>query len=116
MSAGVKFLDGLLLQALADLHTAMPCRVESYDEGNGTANVLPLFKRKFKDSAPEPLPKLVGVQVTKRKYKESGVVKVENTCYEPGDIVLVVFAERALDGNGNRMHSLEDGIIVGLLR
>lgn len=115
MSEGVNFMDGFIVEALANIHTAMPCTVESYNSSAGTANVVPIFKRKFKGEAPQLLPKLVDVPVTKRKYKENDVVKVENTFYEPGDIVLVVFAERALDGIGGRMHSLEDGVIVGLL-
>jgi len=41
---------------------------------------------------------------------------VEGPVYEVGDIVLVVFLERARDGKGNRKHSLEDGIIVGMIK
>ena len=40
---------------------------------------------------------------------------VEGPIYEAGDTVLVVFLERARDGKGNRKHSLEDGVIVGLM-
>jgi len=41
---------------------------------------------------------------------------VEGPVYEVGDTVLVVFLERPRDGKGKRMHSLEDGIIVGLIK
>ena len=47
-------------------------------------------------------------------YTEEKIV--EGPIYEVGDIVLVVFLERARDGKGNRKHSLEDGIIVGMIK
>jgi len=47
-------------------------------------------------------------------YTEEKVV--EGPIYEVGDTVLVVFLERARDGKGNRKHSLEDGIIVGMIK
>ncbi len=44
------------------------------------------------------------------------VLTVEGPVYEVGDIVLVVFLERARDGAGERMHGLEDGIVVGVVK
>lgn len=125
MSEFIKLIEGTIEGRLADLHTAMPCRVERFNESAGTADVLPLFKRKFKGQTAQNMPLLVGLPAVKRKYKSGENIVTEAPFYEPGDIVLVVFCERAMDrallGQPvdplyNRKHSLDDGVIIGLLR
>ena len=98
MSGGIDFFDGLIEERLTNLHTAMPCRVRKFNEANGTADIVPLFMRKFKGKPPQAMPMLINVPVIKRKYRKDGVIEVEDTVYESGDIVLVVFVERAMDG------------------
>lgn len=126
MSSSLNFFDDMIEERLAQLHTLAPCRVESYNESAGTANVVPLFMRKFRDRAAEAMPPLTAVPVLKRKYRNTpgGSIQTDIPVYERGDIVLVGFAERALDHvlsgriadpQFERKHALEDGIILGYL-
>lgn len=114
MSEAIKFLDGLIEERVANIHTCMPCRVERFY--GDSADVQPIFKRKLKNGQEIAYPLLVNVPVLKRKTKPGIEPVIDSPYYEKGDIVLVVFAERALDGAGNRKHDLSDGIIIGLLR
>ena len=102
MSEALKFLDGLIEGRISDIHTCMPARVERFNEGACTADVQP---------AGQQLPLLVGLPALKFKTKE----KTYEPFYDPGDTVMVIFSETALDGAGGRKHDLSDGIIVGLL-
>lgn len=124
MKEAIKFIDAVIEERLSDLHTCMPCKVVKYDESEGIADIVPLFKRKFKDKPPEPYPLITNVPVMKRKIK-TGAVEVDEPFYEKDDIVLVIFAERALDyvlegkmadPKYKRKHDLTDAIIIGLLR
>jgi len=127
VSKSTAFFDDLLEERLADLHTAMPCRVERFDEATGKTDVTPLFKRKFRGHAAQEMPLLTGLPTLKRKRKVSDdpvSYEVYPLDLEPGDIVLVIFAERALDNalTGfpvdpvySRKHALKDGIVIGLL-
>jgi hypothetical protein len=105
----------------------MPCKVERYNEDEGTADVVPLFMIVYADGWKEAYELVTNVPVVKRKWKDDqGTINVETPFYESGDIVLVVFAERALDNamvsrspvdpGSSRKHSIDDAIIVGLLR
>jgi hypothetical protein len=125
MSEAIKYLNKMIENRLTDLHTAMPCKVESYNEAEGTAKVIPLFKIKFlgEDVAQER-PPLIDVPVIKHRYRISGNLVEYKPVYQAGDIVLVIFLERAFDmvKNGeiadpiyNRKHALDDSIIIGLL-
>lgn len=125
MSQTEKYLRQLLESRAAEIHTAMPCKVESFDESTGTAKVVPLFMTVFSNSdTPQQKPPLLNVPTAKRKYKSGTNIITETPYYETGDIVMVVFLERAYDfvRNGNvadpkynRKHALDDGIIIGLL-
>lgn len=120
MSEMIGFLDGLMGEFAADLNTAMPARIESYDSQKLKAVVSPLFKRKFQgqDSAVS-MPPIVEVPVS--CLRAGGFII--RPPYKKGDIVLLVFAQRALDnviGTGKeadpeitRMHALDDAIVVG---
>jgi hypothetical protein len=124
VSETINFLDGIIEERLSQLHTVMPCRVERFNESQGTADVVPLFMRKFKNMSAQVMPKQSGLPILKRKIKNGDIVTIESPYYERGDIVLVVFAERALDrvSTGkiadpqfDRKHGLDDGIIIGYL-
>lgn len=116
-----------MAEALCNLHTAMPCKVERYNESEGTADVVPLFMRVYADGRKEAYSIVTNVPAVKRKWKDSqGEVRVESPFFEAGDVVLVVFAERAIDNamvsrspvdpGSSRKHDIDDAIIVGLLR
>lgn len=126
MSETIKFFDGMIEERLAHVRTAIPCRIEKYDETKGTADVVPLFMIKNKDEAPQPLPMQVSVPVLKQKKRSGDTIYVETPYYDRGDIVLVVYCDRAIDRleatsqpfdpEFERKHALEDGIIIGFLR
>ena len=126
MSSLLNLTNSLIEERIANLHTCMPCKVLSYNESSGTADVVPLFMRKYIDNPPQKYTPITSVPVLKRKYRDaSGAISVEEVIYEKGDIVVVIFAERAIDnvlsGNiadpkFNRKHDLKDAIIIGLLR
>ncbi len=126
MSSLLKFMKALLEERIAEIHTCMPCRVLSFNEAKGTADVVPLFMRKYVDTPASEYSPIMAVPVLRRKYKDdSGVIKLEQVFYEKGDIVVVSFAERALDNvitgkiadpKYSRKHDLKDAIIIGHLR
>ncbi len=126
MSSLLKFMNALLEERIAEIHTCMPCRVLSFNEEKGTADVLPLYMRKYIDTPPQEYTPIMAVPVLRRKYKDdNGVVRLEQVFYEKGDIVVVSFAERALDNvisgkiadpKYSRKHDLKDAIIIGHLR
>jgi len=107
--------------ALADVHTALPGRVEVYDAATQKADIKPLIQRLVAteegDEILEELPVLPQVPV----------IFPRTTAYhitfpvEPGDHVLLVFNERSIDnfiaGDGEdtdpdeyRMHDLSDAV------
>lgn len=111
MSELDRFMRQLLQSRLADLHTALPGRITSID--GGRANVQPVERG---------MPLLTGLPMLKHTYRVTitgGDSAGEYACtgphYEVGDLVLVGFAERALDGRGRRMHDLTDGVILGVI-
>lgn len=125
MSEVTKCLLKLTENRITDIHTSIPCKVESFNSSTNTAKVTPLFKVKFaNDDVAQQRPPLINVPCLKRKIKINNVITIETPFFEAGDIVLVVFLERAFDSvkNGqindpyySRKHALEDGVIVGLL-
>lgn len=107
----------------ANLHTAMPGTVVSYNAAAGTAVIRPGFKRLFAESeAPVDLPLLPSVPVMTIGTAESWV----RFPIKAGDTVLLVFAERSIDRwmeqGGQvypvdfRRHSLSDAVAIPGLR
>lgn len=81
-------------QILANIHTALPGRIESYDQSTGLAKVKPLLKRKYAtDSAATELPVISGVPVVFPRTANAWV----RIPVAAGDTVLLVFAERSID-------------------
>ncbi len=116
-----KVLEQYTDAKIEDLHTALPCRIESIDENNGTANVQPLASG---------YPLLIDVPMLYQPYEVdvsfdivgggsysgetvSGTFTCLGPIYQVGDRVLVVFSERPTDSRYTRKHALEDGYIVG---
>lgn len=120
----VQFLNGFIDEKLLNLNTAMPCRVISYDESKRRASVQPLFMVKEVGRAPEALPPIQDVPVLKQRFKlGAGEPQEYVPVYEPGDVVLVAFAQRAIDDvlggqmayPGTRRHDLTDAVILGVI-
>jgi len=127
MGAADSFLAGLIEDKLLSLHTSMPCKVISYDEGSAKAVVQPLFKAKEVGKEARALPLIQNVPVLKQRLKiGTGEPQEYIPVYQAGDIVFVAFSERSLDavlaGGGSvvlpdstRHHSLNDAVIQGVL-
>lgn len=117
-----KALNGFIEEKLLNLHTAMPCKVISFNGSEAT--VQPLFMRIDKEGA-KPYAPILSVPCTKQRFKvNGGLPQLYEPVYQPGDKVYVVFSERALDNvlsgkiadpQFNRRHSIEDAVIVGLM-
>ncbi|SFL81079.1 Gp138 family membrane-puncturing spike protein [Salibacterium qingdaonense] len=138
---GDSYLKQFISSHLLDLHTAMPCRVESFAAGK--AELQPLFKRKEKGKEAESYPPILEAHALSQRfiikdkyvssvssehalsYTEEEIEREVTPVYKKGDIVYVVFAERALDNvisgseadpEFSRHHALEDAVIVGLIQ
>jgi len=100
--------DNLLKQVfnehLNNLHTAMPCTVVRYYVAEDKADLQPQFKR-VKGGETQDYPMI----------NKAPLLSHVPRPLEPGDIVFVVFAERALDFVGTRRHDLTDAVIIGSL-
>lgn len=124
MSEVTEFFANFRRGILTSINTAMPAKILSYDEVKCTAKIQPLFKAKEEGKEPVNLPPIEGVPALKQKYRvNGGAVQTYTPVYNVGDVVLVVFSQRALDGakkgnivypGTNRMFSIHDAVIVGL--
>lgn len=102
MSYFIEIMEFMKENNLSSINTCMICTVES-------------FHRDTVDVITKTGHKLIGLPISRRKYKEDGVVKVEETFYEKGDKVVVIFSDEALDNIGERKHDLVDGIVIGVI-
>jgi hypothetical protein len=102
----------------ANLHTALPGRVESYDHTEQRASVKPLIKKAYRDGAEQSMPVIDRVPVV---FPRSGGASLTFPV-KPGDGVLLVFSERAMErwkSRGGeqtpgdpRKHDLTDAIAI----
>lgn len=142
MAKDTKFLDAFARQIKLSIHTIAPAKVVKYDENKQKADIQLLFMTVYSDGTKEPYKLLEGVPVMFQRFKlnkgqsftavingVSQTVQIEqDLVYAPflraGDIVVVGFAERALDNLANRpfdpeyhrTHSVQDAIVLGVLR
>lgn len=103
---------------LCELHTCLPAKIESYDSSNGTAEVQPLLKRKFKDGEVVDLPICNQVPVAFPRTVTSYI----HLPIKKGDVGLLLFSERSIDRYKNfggsqdpqdpRKHNLSDGFFI----
>lgn len=124
MSSVTKYFANLKTSVLTSINTAMPCKVLSFNESDCTAKIQPLYKVKEVGHESTILPPIEGVPVLKQNYKvNGGTVQEYIPVLNSGDIVLVVFCQRAIDealegkiadNLGSRMFSLIDAVIVGV--
>lgn len=118
-----KLVATMIDQALDDVHTALPARVERFDPTTLRGDVVPLVKRRVKQGGePEPLPPILDVPF----WMPKAGLFVLRFPVRRGDVVLLVFSERALDyllvdgqpqdPRLRRRHALDDAIAIpGLL-
>src|SRR5690554_2824948 len=115
----VDLIQAMIDEALDDVHTCLPARVEKFDSKTLRGEVVPLVKRRFKkEGAPEPLPPILDVPFAMPKAGPF----IMRWPVRRGDVVLVVFSERALDyilTDGQpqdprlrRRHALDDAIAI----
>ncbi len=78
---------------IANVHTCLPGRIESYSYKNQKATVKPLIKKKYFDGEVVELPVLTNVPVVFPRTRAAGVTFPLSR----GDGVLIVFTERALE-------------------
>lgn len=141
MAKDTKFLDAFARQIKLSIHTMAPAKVVKYDENKQRADIQLLFMTVYADGTKEPYRLLENVPVIFQRFKinkgrpftaiingVSRTVQVEqDLVYTPflraGDIVLVGFAERALDNLTNRpfdpefhrTHDVQDAVVLGVL-
>ncbi|MCZ8518891.1 Gp138 family membrane-puncturing spike protein [Paenibacillus caseinilyticus] len=106
-------------KAAAGLYVSFPCRVISFDEATCMATVQPLLRITEEDPAP-----IQNVPALGHKYRtEGGTVQVYRPVLQPGDMVLVVCADREIKNtlsgvtaspDTDRKHSKNDAVIVGV--
>lgn len=119
MSEALKFLDGMMGESLSELHTCMLGRIKSFDGAKMTADVIPLLKRKLADGRTIDMPVISQAPVM---FLHANGFFVRPPL-KPGDLVVVVFAEREIDAvllsgspqapTSTRHHGLEDAIVLG---
>lgn len=121
MSQGLKILNGLIEEKLYNLHTLNVGRVERVN-ANGSYDVQILVMTKEVGAKAEKVPLLVDVPAVRHRVKLDGVSKTLTSDYKRGNLVLVGFCERDVDGalagqmalpQDFRRHSLNDAIIIG---
>lgn len=114
-----KLIATMIEQALDDVHTALPARVERFNPQTLRGEVVPLVKRKVEQGGePEALPPILDVPF---QMPKAGPF-IMRFPVRRGDTVLVVFSERALDyimTDGEpqdprlrRRHALDDAIAL----
>ncbi len=139
MSKSATFFRDLISEHILNLHTAMPCKVLSFNENEKTAKIQPLFKYKERNQEPITRPPIEDVPVLYQRFKtvdtratsedplqytDEEVIREFIPILEKGDVVMVVFSERALDDvlggsvaypSAHRKHSLNDAVIIGVM-
>lgn len=101
------------------INVALICRVLTFDEAKMRASVQPLIQANEGPPAP-----LTAVPMLGHRYKvDGGAEQTFIPVFKPGDVVLVVCADREIK-NGlagqvakpdtARQHSLNDAVIVGI--
>jgi hypothetical protein len=91
----IDLLRNAIESRLLDTHTAIPGIVDSFNAAEGTVNVRPAIRRKYKDGTIEALPVIPNVPVC--FPSGNGGKSFLSFPLRRNDSVLLVFAERAID-------------------
>lgn len=105
---------------LNDFSVCLPGRIEKYDAVTQKADVKPLIQKQYVDGETQPLPIVVGVPVV---FPGAGNrARLNMSVLEPGDFVLMLFCDRAIDKwvqsgrdlppPDRRQHDLTDAIAI----
>jgi hypothetical protein len=86
-----KAISSVVNAALANVHTAIPGMIDSFD--GQKANVKPLIKRIMADGVTLPMPKLFNVPVAFMQSKDFSITFP----IQKGDTGLLLFTERSID-------------------
>lgn len=113
-----KIVYQMIENRLADLHTAIPGRIETYDKATQKASVKPLLKREYKDGQADEYPVITAVPVV-FPGTSNGILHFDLI---KGDGCLLIFSERSIDKwlssgdvvspNSRRKHDLSDAIAI----
>lgn len=98
MSEATKFVEGLKKQIAESINCSLIARIIKFDPVKMVADIQP-----------EGLPMIVNVPVALQKAGPFFI----RVPYEPGDMVVVVFSDVALDKSSKSRHRLDDAIVVG---
>lgn len=105
-------------RALANVHTALPGKVEKYDHEKQMASVKPLIKKLYLDKKTASLPVIVNAPVIFPRTANFSFTHP----IEEGDLVLILFCERSMEKylaeggeqepGDRRKFDLSDAIII----
>jgi hypothetical protein len=109
MATDVEMLIAVIESRLAQLHTAMPGKVESYDASTQTVSVKPQIKTAYPDGEGDythkDLPVIPNVPV---QFPRAGGFFVSFPI-QKGDFVLLVFSERSIQAWRDKGTAVEPG-------
>lgn len=118
MSEVLSFFDGILSETMEEINSCTIGKIEKFDPVTMKANVVPLVKKKNKDGTTEDISLLIEVPVS---FLKAGPFLIRPP-YKPGDMVLVVFADKDIENvlySGDKgepirdeLHSLDNAIVV----
>jgi hypothetical protein len=114
---GSKLMKKLIDQELKELHVALPAKIENYDPETMIAEITLLSKKILNDEK-VTIPKIIEVPVG---HLNAGPFVIRPP-YQKGDVVQVLFNERALDKllitgdpesvKYKRKHAFDDAVII----
>lgn len=114
---GAELIKQLLEQELKELHVALPAKIENYDPETMIAEITLLSKKILNDEE-VTIPKIIEVPVG---HLNAGPFVIRPP-YQKGDVVQVLFNERALDKllitgdpesvKYKRKHAFDDAVII----
>lgn len=111
-------LNAVIDKIFSEFFTALPAKIETYDETQQKASIKPLIKRKYIDGNEAEIPVISNVPVMFPRVKEAYI----HFPIKKGDFVLAIFADRSLDKwlskgtittpDDPRKHDISDAIIL----
>jgi|GEM_PF-1618599 hypothetical protein len=114
---GSKLMKKLIDQELKELHVALPAKIENYDPETMIAEITLLSKKILNDEE-VTIPKIIEVPVG---HLNAGPFVIRPP-YQKGDVVQVLFNERALDKllitgdpesvKYKRKHAFDDAVVI----
>ncbi len=89
-----EWVKSAIQHQMTEVHMCMPGKIESYNSGDNTATVKPTISRRMRGAAePVEYPVIPKVPVVQPRTAKARI----NFPIEPGDLVLLVFADRNIE-------------------